>query len=212
MNLWFNSIKTTVGKVCFVPIAAVPVAAVPIAAVAIAAVQVAAVPVAAVPVAAVPVAAVPVAAVPVAAVPVAAVAIAAVPVAAVPVAAVPVAAVPVAAVPVAAVPVAAVPVAAVAKSGATLSRIHDFKKFSPRYFTNKFKLIRAVFITLFNNIPICNYFRNLIVRIKTVIVETVDRFFAEVHTLTAYFRCNIFFKFSGTSILLFITVWSTSPI
>jgi hypothetical protein len=170
VNFRACGVKTPVGKAALVPIAAVPIAAVPIAAVAIAAV----------PIAAVPIAAVPIAAVPIAAVPIAAVAIAAV---------------PIAAVPIAAVPIAAVPIAAVA-----IAAVHNFKQFSPRDFTHDFQLVSTTFILIFRNRAISNHFRNLIFRIKEIIIEAISRLFTEVHTFITYGRGNIFFKFAGASV------------
>jgi hypothetical protein len=165
--------------------------------------------IAAISTATVAIAAIPVAAVPIAAVAIAAISAAAVAIAAIPVAAVPITAVPMATVPITAVPMAAVLIATVAKSGATISCIHNFKNFLPTDFTNNFKVICNAFIaTLNHSIGVGNHFRNLVFRIKTVIIKAVSQPLAEVHPAITNRRYNIFFKYARASVLFI----SASPI
>ena len=185
-----------------VVVAAIAIAAIAIAAIAIAAVPVAAVPVAAVPVAAIAIAAIAIAAVVVAAVPVTAIVVSAVVVAAIAIAAIVVSAVVVAAVVVAAVPVTAVAVTAVATSSASLSRVHDFKDFSPRDFPHDFQLVRCTLILALCNRTVGDHFSNVVIRVKIIVTETVCGIFAEVHTHIADRRVYIFFKRAGAGVLL----------
>ena len=112
-----------------------------------------------------------------------------------------VAGVPVAGVAVAGVVVAGVPVAGVAVAGVTLSRVHNFKHFSPRDFTHDFQLVRCTLILALCNCAVSDYFSNMIVGVKSVVVEAISGVLAKVHTHIADGWVYIFFKCAWAGIL-----------
>ena len=97
--------------------------------------------------------------------------------------------------------VAAVAVAAVATSSASLSRVHDFKDFSPRDFPHDFQLVRCTLILALCNRTVGDHFSNVVIRVKIIVTETVGGILTEVHTHIADRRVYVLFKRAGASIL-----------
>jgi hypothetical protein len=151
---------------------------------------------------------VPIPGVPIPSVPIPGVPIPGVPIPGVPIPGVPIPGVPIPGVPITGVPIPGVPIPGVPITGVPIPGVYNFKKFTPRNFTDNFKLVSTGLVTFTHHITICNHFCNFIFRVKTVIVETVSSFYTKMHTMITNAWIYVFFKLSRT----FIPFIPTSPI